>query len=673
MSLSKFSGDVENISKLDDYPSDDHSTTAIKTLFDKAGKDIKDYLNGTLTPELDAQLALAGSYDVTNAVALLKTSRRNLLHNYDFRKPVNTRGQSNYTSYGYTADRWLLGVGAVTLGVNGITLTSTGSYDNYFRQYLGHVALIPGDTYTLSVEDSNGTIYSVSGVYSTTTALVEEKPFGALYVGYYLGLPFVQITFRLSNITARRIKLEAGSVSTLANDPPADYAEQLLICQSVSDDGKTYTRGFGSNKNLLHNWDFRRPVNQRGLSTYNTLFGYTIDRWFLSFNGTGAVSISGGGITLTKSSGVNFDFRQYLNFAGLSGKTVTASVEVGGTIYSGTGTFDATFIFNAGPDISVIALVENDKCEFILRLWANTSATITRVKIELGSVSTFANDPPADYAEQLLICQSITDDGSIYTRGYGSNKNLLHNWDFRNPVNQRNITTKTSDDYVIDRWLIYTEGTNAFSFTVNSDSLRIAASSHWLWFLQRIEKLAYGVYTISVKHKNGSIYSKTVTWAGSEVGGEVTPGLGIRLFWSLAPAFLLQVSAGYTFDIESAKLEIGAVSTLANDPPADYGEELRKCQRYFETIKMIKGGIYGTGLDMCIPFRTRKRIGPTLTLKSFAGTVNKISSHNGTGFVDTAFTQEAGTDNARIMATTSSYDSGTHSIYYFDLEASADL
>ena len=34
-------------------------------------------------------------------------------------------------------------------------------------------------------------------------------------------------------------------------------------------------------------------------------------------------------------------------------------------------------------------------------------------------------------------------------------------------------------------------------------------------------------------------------------------------------------------DIRRVKLELGSVSTLQNDPPQDYGEELRKCQRYF--------------------------------------------------------------------------------------------
>jgi hypothetical protein len=38
---------------------------------------------------------------------------------------------------------------------------------------------------------------------------------------------------------------------------------------------------------------------------------------------------------------------------------------------------------------------------------------------------------------------------------------------------------------------------------------------------------------------------------------------------------------GHTANIAAVKLELGPVSTLALDPPADYGETLRKCLRYY--------------------------------------------------------------------------------------------
>ena len=55
MSLSKFSGAVNNISALADKPS--LTATELKAKFDKVGSDLKTYINSTLTEELDTVLA----------------------------------------------------------------------------------------------------------------------------------------------------------------------------------------------------------------------------------------------------------------------------------------------------------------------------------------------------------------------------------------------------------------------------------------------------------------------------------------------------------------------------------------------------------------------------------------------------------------------------------------
>lgn len=50
-----------------------------------------------------------------------------------------------------------------------------------------------------------------------------------------------------------------------------------------------------SGENLLHNWDFRNPVNQRGVSGTVSSAGYFYDRWKLV---SGEVVIGSGSITL---------------------------------------------------------------------------------------------------------------------------------------------------------------------------------------------------------------------------------------------------------------------------------------------------------------------------------------------------------------------------------------
>ncbi len=56
MALTKLTADVENISKLDNYPPDDAGMTPalLKARFDKASVDIKTFINNTLIPEVEA-------------------------------------------------------------------------------------------------------------------------------------------------------------------------------------------------------------------------------------------------------------------------------------------------------------------------------------------------------------------------------------------------------------------------------------------------------------------------------------------------------------------------------------------------------------------------------------------------------------------------------------------
>ena len=61
MAYTLFSEDVENVSNLSDLPNELEGLTAaeLKAVFDKAGVDIKNYLNSTLIPELDTGAAKA--------------------------------------------------------------------------------------------------------------------------------------------------------------------------------------------------------------------------------------------------------------------------------------------------------------------------------------------------------------------------------------------------------------------------------------------------------------------------------------------------------------------------------------------------------------------------------------------------------------------------------------
>ena len=61
MAISLFNADVENVSALSDLPNADDGLTSaqLKAVFDKAGVDIKSYINTTLVPQINTALAKA--------------------------------------------------------------------------------------------------------------------------------------------------------------------------------------------------------------------------------------------------------------------------------------------------------------------------------------------------------------------------------------------------------------------------------------------------------------------------------------------------------------------------------------------------------------------------------------------------------------------------------------
>lgn len=148
-----------------------------------------------------------------------------------------------------------------------------------------------------------------------------------------------------------------------------------------------------SNRNLLDNGWF--TVNQRGTADATTVSGngYFADRW--QATGSGVQRVAGGGINIL---GVAY---HKLDNPGIEGKTVTLSLlysdgEISSNTFEWTGTtFAKTFKYgtaNIYPSANQINV-------------GAQSVNVTAIKLELGSVSTLANDAPPNYAEELAKCQ----------------------------------------------------------------------------------------------------------------------------------------------------------------------------------------------------------------------------------------------------------------------------
>ena len=168
-------------------------------------------------------------------------------------------------------------------------------------------------------------------------------------------------------------------------------------------------------------------------------------------------------------------------------------------------------------------------------------------------------------------------------------KNLLDNWYFGNPVNQRVQTSYSVNGYTIDRW--YTAHSKSYGTLIVDQTAGCVTISHdddggFVDFIQTLENPATEIVTLSVLMLSGNLYSATGTLGSILLN---TDEIFIR---SDEPnKVILRCKTGKTISIIAAKLELGSQQTLAhkdangnwvlNEIP-DYGEQLLRCQRYFQ-------------------------------------------------------------------------------------------
>lgn len=151
---------------------------------------------------------------------------------------MNQRRQSSYSSADaatdvYSVDRWYIFNGALAVGTENLTLTHNANTNGCGFEQKNENVLV-GKTVTLSVLDAGGNIYSVSGVATNNGSLtvdIDTNWYAKVY--FYSTYTQMRLYSTTSNaiISVRAIKLELGSVSTLANDEAPDYATELLKCQ----------------------------------------------------------------------------------------------------------------------------------------------------------------------------------------------------------------------------------------------------------------------------------------------------------------------------------------------------------------------------------------------------------------------------------------------------------
>lgn len=226
----------------------------------------------------------------------------------------------------------------------------------------------------------------------------------------------------------------------------------------------------------------------------------------------------------------------------------------------------------------------------------------------------------------------------IHPNKYHTNPNLLDNWYFINPVNQRGQTEYTGNaTYSIDRWWTQYETT----LSIVDGGIKIGGK----WDVQQYFEttLPNATYTLSLLYKDRTGSDPLRLIVGNRTDGDLAQTESKDASGILSVTFSTdksnKVNFGFTGSTDNSaiiiaiKLELGDTQTLAHQDSSgnwilneipDFGEQLRRCQRFFQRHEInvnafIPAAMYGAELMLAhffIPFLTKMRTVPTATVQN---------------------------------------------------------
>ena len=263
------------------------------------------------------------------------------------------------------------------------------------------------------------------------------------------------------------------------------------------------------------------------------------------------------------------------------------------------------------------------------------------------------------------------------------NRNLLDNWYFANPVNQKGQIEFTGSGYTIDRWRSY-----GAKVSINDGYISLSTEGNPT-FCQKSELDLYDkTLTFSVLLANGSLCTGTGILASDTAWKNTTlyEDSSIKLWLQNSnPLFntAIDIKGNTPVDLVAAKLEFGSSQTLAhkegskwvlNEIP-DYATELAKCQRYFyktqgafeyRGIAISRWYVSSGTIELPVPMRIK----PACKIFDRSGNVGKISTRN-TG--ETVNGSIAAVTNRVVYAYATDANFVTGTEYDFAIEADANL
>lgn len=238
------------------------------------------------------------------------------------------------------------------------------------------------------------------------------------------------------------------------------------------------------------------------------------------------------------------------------------------------------------------------------------------------------------------------------TIDYVCNPNLLDNWYFGNPVNQRGQTeyvAQSTPGYLFDRWRTHANGNAGDTWTISYKGVLFTANTPGTWRLRQMfesdsESHVGGLtLTFSIKYSGktndaAGVSAVIRTASQNYTGSKSYSSDGIATVTATLPAdakgmyVVIQCDGDTSVLFEAVKLELGSQQTLAhqdadgnwvlNEIP-DYGEQLRRCQRYQVRVGYAEGSTYApvlangvavstTSIRALIPTPVTLRVNPSI-------------------------------------------------------------
>lgn len=440
-------------------------------------------------------------------------------------------------------------------------------------------------------------------------------------------------------------------------------------------------------RNLFDNSDFRNPVNQRGLTTYEAPSGApnNIDRWY---GNRATITVDGNGITLlrntTASTSATYIGQKIKDITSLMNKTITIAFMTNLGLLLGSGTFTgAGFNYYNGGNWKISFTTATNA--FVIQTTSEASIKLYWAALYEGeyTAETLPEYQPKGYENELLVCRQYDPSTGEYVglRKFGQPRNLLDNSDFRNPVNQRGQTSYTNG-YTIDRWRATNKNINVI---VGDGKITLSKSNGGCSFNQPLPFDTTGKkLTLAVKTGDG-LFIHTFP---KSVVGELDQFPGMKAYYGISGSGINSAATIYFNNADDINLDIYwaalyegeyTAETLPEYQPKGYSAELAECRRYYRRTWNGDMTSYGAisfvrashGISQPVVFfDTPMRIAPTVTVHSWAGGAGNIRDW-GNGTDVSGITVNYISPHGFAFDKLSDLTAGK--VYAFHYEASADL